>query len=104
MGNTQQCTWCPAHIGEEHASTCVCRTRTIIIKVTIEMERKVPEFWNPDMINFHMNGSSWCASNIISELESMFGSEERCLCDDFIGEYVREATEVDEAHYGLTVE
>lgn len=47
-----------------------------------------------------MNESTWCASNIIEELEEA-NSGGRCLCDRFAGKFVAEATEDDERRYGV---
>jgi len=41
----------------------------VFIKVTIEYAIAVPDYWTRSDINFHRNESSWCASNIIRELE-----------------------------------
>ena len=98
-----RCIWCKSILGEIHEPSCVVRQRSVIIKIEIVMERMVPESFSPGGIEFHMNDSSWCASNIIDELQAMFGTNERCLCNHFEGTYIREATEKDEAMYGRNV-
>jgi hypothetical protein len=102
-GYPNQCCYCPARIGEEHILTCVHRGRTIVVRLTIEMVRVVPEAWDSDQIAFHMNDSSWCASNIISEIDAMFGGDARCLCGNMHSEFLREATEADELYYGKAI-
>ena len=101
-GKPDECFYCHASKEAQHNAGCVIRERTIVVNITIEIVRTVPEDWGEDMINFHMNESSWCASNIIDELAKQ---DERmsCLCQSCSGEYVREATEEDETAYGLRV-
>jgi hypothetical protein len=71
------------------------RTRTVVISATIEYTVTVPEDWDVEQITFHWNEGSWCASNIITELEAV-DSPEHCLCDRAKVAYVREATAEDE--------
>ncbi len=94
------CFYCRTPLGEEHAKGCVIRDRTIVVDVTFRLVRKVPEDWDEHDINFHMNDSSWCASNILGEIESV-DLEDRCLCDRFSGTYVGEASVEDEERYGI---
>lgn len=35
--------------------------------------------WDDDMIEFHLNESSWCYSNLISELEK-YDEKNGCIC------------------------
>lgn len=93
-----RCIWCQTPVGEEHRSDCACRTRTVVIRATFEIVRRVPEDWHDEAVNFHLNDSSWCASNLIHEIE-ILESHLNCLCPKFKGEYVREATEEDEEFY-----
>ena len=39
-----------------------------------------PSDWGDDMIEFHLNESSWCCSNLISELEK-YDKKNGCICD-----------------------
>lgn len=66
------------------------------IQWTINLSMDFPSDWDDDMIEFHLNESNWCCSNLISELEkydekngciSEFGEElEVCvLVKDFHG-------------------
>lgn len=91
-----RCFYCTAYVGEQHDAECVCRKRTVVCEIKLTIVREVPESWDEDMINFHMNGSSWCADNIVDELEK-YTEGEGCLCPYFEGKYLREATEEDEA-------
>jgi hypothetical protein len=65
--------------------------------MTTEVVVEVPEFWDEDMIDFHRNESSWCASNILPDLEAR-----PCICKDTTFDFVREATEEDDAEWGKT--
>ena len=38
-----------------------------------------PSDWDDDMIEFHLNESSWCCSNLISELEK-YDEKNGCIC------------------------
>lgn len=97
------CYYCSALLGQEHLSSCVTRRRTVVVSFTFELVWKVPEDWDKDMIEFHVNDSSWCGSNIIPELERL-SRDEKCLCFMLVGRYVREATSADENAYQVTVE
>lgn len=102
-GKETRCIWCKSTLGDIHELRCAVRQKSVIVKIEIEMERMVSEDCMPEMVEFLMNDSSWCASNIIHELQAMFDSSERCLCPYFQATYVREATEADEATYGRNV-
>jgi hypothetical protein len=75
------------------------RKRTVIVEYKIEVLLEVPEDWDKDMIEFHRNEGSWCASNIIEELRRL---DERagCLCRLLECSFLREASEQDEQNYG----
>ena len=44
--------------------------QTKTIQWTINFPMDFPSDWDDDMIEFHLNESSWCCSNLISELEN----------------------------------
>jgi hypothetical protein len=51
------------------------------------------------MIEFHRNDSSWCAGNIMDELEAI-AKPSGCLCEHVSFEYVGEAPAVEmEVHH-----
>lgn len=93
-GGKKKCFYCGSLVGSQHVKGCVCRTRTIVVDFTIRMIREVPEDWNEELIEFSINESSWCASNLIEEFEKV--TEQECLCSRTSGEFIREATEEDE--------
>ena len=94
-GRPGECFWCQATIGAEHKADCVRRKRTVVVRYEIEFTTDVPEHWTKDDFEFHRNESSWCADNLIDELE---GLKERgcCLCSFTEASFVREATDDDE--------
>ena len=94
------CFYCRVPLGKQHNVGCVLRYKTIVVEVTMRLVRRVPEDWDANMIEFHMNDSSWCASNFIGEIQSV-NTKERCLCDRTEGKFVREATKEDEERYGI---
>lgn len=51
--------------------------QTKTIQWTINFPMDFPSDWDDDMIEFHLNESSWCCSNLISELEKYDNGE--CL-------------------------
>lgn len=63
------------------------------VRFTFELEKEFPADWDDSLIEFHMNGSSWCADNAIQDLEEYaLKLEEQgyCFCANFKGELVKE--------------
>ena len=98
-GKPDECYYCGAKVGEQHKPNCTIRKKTIVARLTIDFVDSVPENWDKDIIDFHYNDSSWCASNIVNRLEER--SNFRCLCDVASFEYLRDATEEDEENWGV---
>ena len=96
LGKPNRCFYCGRPIGAMHKEPCVCRERTVMVKLTVEVCVKVPENWTTDQINFHYNESSWCASNIMDHLKKV-----PCLCDIAEFEYVRESLRKDENTWSI---
>jgi len=97
-----KCGYCNSHIGEDHEEECVCWDRTVVVDFTFRVIVRKPVSWDVDSINFHLNDSSWCADNAVSHLKYLYDSDnmkDKCACDCFTGQYVREATEEDEERY-----
>jgi len=96
------CFYCGIKIGGEHKQDCVIRERTIVVELRIKMVRKVPEDWDKEMIEFHMNESSSCKDNILSEINDM---AERCgcLCSYAEGIFLGEAGPGDEEYCQLYI-
>ena len=53
--------------------------QTKTIQWTINLPMNFPSDWDDDMIEFHLNESSWCCSNLISELEK-YDEKNGCIC------------------------
>lgn len=50
-----------------------------IVKVTINIPCTFPDEWDDNLINFHLNESSWCCDNYISELQD-YADRNTCIC------------------------
>ena len=92
-GKPGECFYCGSGIGSEHQPECVCRKRSVVLRVVVEYAVLVPESWTPEQIEFHRNESSWCASNFLAELGQI---NDGCPCPFHKTTYLREATEEDE--------
>jgi len=101
-GEPDRCFYCNQPIGSQHRADCVIRSRTVIIEARIKMLISVPESWDSDMVEFHRNEGSWCASNVVEELDDQ-AKRCGCLCNDAEFSFVREATDEDEAEYRYSV-
>lgn len=95
------CVYCGEPIGTEHKKGFVCRKRTVVITATFTLIDTVPEDWDPEMVEFHLNGSSYCADNILDTLNKL--TEAHCTCGQFEGRYVREATAEDVEFLGAAI-
>ena len=85
-----RCLYCNQPMGAEHLTTCACRKRTIVVRMTIEY---VVQTWAGDdaaeSMDFRGEGS-WCCNNALDEI-ARYHVEPHCLCDRASFEYVREA-------------
>lgn len=97
-GTPDKCLYCTAAIDTPHDSDCVCPQRTVVLEAKIQMVVEVPIFWSEEDILFHRNEGSWCATNLVDELQR--GPD--CLCDHAEFSFVREANETDEKNWEIT--
>lgn len=97
LGNPNQCFYCQMLMGLDHHPDCVCRKRTVVVRAQVEYVVDVPQDWAESMIEFHRNDSSWCAGNMIAELEEVRGHN--CLCNAISFTFIREATAEDEMRW-----
>ena len=51
-----------------------------IIRITIDLPMSFPEDWDNEMIEFHLNESSYCCDNIINELDK-YSENNGCICN-----------------------
>ena len=74
--NEEQCVL-TANTGAQENNMTGRQIKTI--QWTINLPMDFPSDWNDDMIEFHLNESSWCCSNLISELEK-YDEKNGCIC------------------------
>lgn len=86
-GKPDECFYCQQKVGQPHKYDCVCVTKKVKVKCTIEYEIEVPHFWTKEQIEFHRNLSSWCSDNLIDELQEISDSG-NCLCNSATFEYL----------------
>lgn len=89
-GAPDRCFYCDRSLGEEHKEDCVLRMQTVRVLYTIEIVEAVPEYWDQEMLEFHRNDSSWCASNLLTVLEGVKAAH-GCLCAYVTAEYLGES-------------
>lgn len=90
-GKPDECFYCGREIGEEHAEDCVVVTKEVLMEYSIRIPIRVPYHWGEDQMNFHKNGSSWCANNAIREIWQLIKKlkkEGDCLCPVFSARFV----------------
>jgi hypothetical protein len=73
------CFYCSVPLGQEHKKECVIRTKTVTISINIILPYETVESWDKEDTEFHLNESSWCADNIITELEK-YSKKHGCIC------------------------
>lgn len=100
MGNQDECFYCKTRIGKQHKEDCVIRSKTMVMNFTIRTVISVPEFWDDDQIEFHYNNGSWCADNLLRELQAR-SDDSRCMCGITEAKVIRDANSEDEEEYGM---
>lgn len=53
--------------------------KEVMIHWEIDLPMDFPKDWNKEIIEFHLNDSSWCCSNLIDLLEK-YDEEYGCIC------------------------
>lgn len=70
---TGVCFYCSSPIHQKHDPSCVCLTKRVPVRVALTLNgvthsgswvHTVPQSWDREMVEFHLNDSSWCASNM----------------------------------------
>lgn len=88
-GKPDECYYCNSKVGEIHKTDCVIIKQRVKVKYTYEIEIDVPHHWDPDMILFHRNDSTWCASNGLRDIERFLRKEGMgCPCPIFSCSYI----------------
>lgn len=105
FGPPGRCFYCDVKVGQQHKPDCVIRSRTVVVQATVELTIDVPEGWTQDDVNFRYNESSWCANNLVEELQAMLKRKKkhdgRCMCSQVRVDYIREAVDADESTSAL---
>jgi hypothetical protein len=105
-GKPDECFYCQEPIGGVHKQECVIRERTVVVELRMELVITKPEDWDADMIEYHLNDSSSCQTNIISQLAELverLKDAGKCPCGLIEAIYLREATKEDEQQQKLFV-
>lgn len=76
--------------------------RYVMIKAEITMPFKTT-IEDREHVEFLLQESSWCASNIIDTIQELIEKNSGCLCDFINIEYLREADEIDAKKFKLGV-
>ena len=101
-GKPEECFYCHEKLGAEHKPDCVIRNRTVKVRMTLDLVVAKPESWSEEQIEFHLNESSWCANNIIGDIDRLFDRDGGpCMCRFVKFEYAGEATAEDHEAYGI---
>ncbi|WP_143322725.1 hypothetical protein [Clostridium sp. HBUAS56010] len=101
-GEPDRCFYCGRLLGEQHKDDCVIKSKTVVVDFTVRTVLSVPESWDENQINYHYNDGTWCADNLLNELDNRNNMTQRCLCDITSAKFVKEADEKEELAYGVT--
>ena len=112
-GKPDECFYCQQKVGSPHGPECVMVTKRVEMRVKATMPSGIylglwqfntPHYWSVFAIEFHKNGSSWCASNFTDEpqdrvtwdagdpwpeLKSLAHAYDGCLCGRLEFEFIR---------------
>lgn len=117
-GGPDECCYCKQKIGADHAADCVLRRRTVVVRLNVEYVTTVEENDGepPEHALFYWNEGTYCMDNALEDIRAFVYDEEAgddpddphktfgCICPVATIEYVREATEADEARWGVKVD
>lgn len=97
-----KCFYCHEPVGTPHKADCVCNTRKIKVRVTVEYEIDAPPFYDSkESTEFYLNECTRCKSHIIEELQALVPEDvfnqdyenpapHQCLCGIAHYEYLGE--------------
>lgn len=89
-GAPDECFYCRRKVGAPHTTECVMIERKVRVRYSFEVELNIPYHWSPMRFELHRNESSWCASNAIRELASLYENNDSCPCSGFDAEFLGE--------------
>jgi hypothetical protein len=91
-GAPDRCLYCRSRVGEKHKNDCITVVKKVRLRATVEYEVEVPHGWDKDAVEFRYNESTWCADNLVDELQAyvdeMRKGDRRCLCSSTEVEYL----------------
>ena len=87
-----ECFYCHQMIGDDHLGTCVLIQKTVVVRMIIDYEIRVPACWSAHDVEFHRNLGSWCANNAVDELDEM-RKLPGCLCDAAHFQHIKDVSE-----------
>lgn len=93
------CFHCLRAVGELHTDDCVHVRQSVVVEARIRALVLVPASWNSHDIEFYLNESSYCATNLVNDIGRVSDLREAadlCMCPFFSATFVREATAEDE--------
>lgn len=73
------CFYCKKPVGSKHKNDCVLVSKRMKMRAVVDFTMVVPASWDKGQIEFHCNESSWCANNVLDDMQKhadRFG----CLC------------------------
>ena len=79
-GKPDECFYCKSKVGQPHKHNCVCVSKKVKLKATIEYIKEVPICWDKERIEFQFNGGTWCADNLIEDINNYIKKTGDCLC------------------------
>lgn len=91
-GVPEKCFYCSGKLGAEHDADCVTLHRPVKIRVTMDIIVPAVRSWDKHMIEFRFNESTWCADNIMDDLQRYTKGAGGCLCGHTEIEYLGDAT------------
>jgi hypothetical protein len=105
-GSPLVCFYCYQAVGTPHKDDCVCVRKLVKVAVTVTYLKAVPAGWDDNAIEFQMNDSSSCASNLIEEMHDLYGLDAtsdsgKCACPVAKGVVVGDPTPEDLIHMPL---
>lgn len=78
-GRPHKCFYCSGEVGKVHDDNCVCLTKRVRYRVTLELENDEPRSWDKAMCEFARNQGTWCADNVGDWIDRAT-EKNGCLC------------------------
>ena len=94
-GRPDHCFYCGMPVGAEHKPNCACRKKAVMVEMTITFPCVVPQHWDAEINESHMNESSSCQDNLVDFYLDRYRracGEDFCLCGLVNARQLRDAT------------